>query len=74
MTSNARRIALLIGFMIAFMLPKRVDCGYPGAEACGAIVDGRSCTPYVVEPWGFFLIELLVHSNVGFAYSHGDSC
>ena len=29
MTSSGRRIAFLIGIVIAFMLPKKVECGYP---------------------------------------------
>jgi len=74
MTSSGRRIAFLIGIVIAFMLPKKVECGYAGATGCGKIVDHRQCTPYDVEPWGFYLIEHLAKSNVGFAYSHGDDC
>jgi len=74
MTSSGRRIAFLIGVLIAFMLPKRVECGYPGAAACGRVVDGRRCTGYQVEPWGFYLIEVLARTNVGFAYETGEDC
>ena len=40
MTSSGRRIAFLLGILVAFALPKRVDCGYPGNDcrrgaACG---------------------------------------
>lgn len=73
MTSSGRRIAFLIGVVIAFMLPKKVECGYPGAT-CGALVDHRWCKEYEMEPWGFYLLEHLVGSNVGFAYSHDKDC
>lgn len=72
MTSNGRRIAFLIGITIAFMLPKKVECGYPAAAACSIVIKYVSCTPYEVEPWGFFLIEHLVKMNVGFAYKRAD--
>ena len=74
MTSNGRRIAFLIGIVIAFMLPKKVECGYSGATGCGTFIDGRRCTPYDIEPWGFSLIEHLAGTNVGFAYSSGEDC
>jgi hypothetical protein len=74
MSSNGRRLAFLIGIGIAFMLPKRVNCGYSAAESCSFQRAGRLCTPAEVEPWGFYLIELVVKSNVGFAYSHDDGC
>jgi hypothetical protein len=72
MTSSGRRWAFLIGCVIAFALPKRVDCGYPGGQ-CDRIVGGKSCS-YEVEPLGFFAIEYLVGRDVGFAYSSGDDC
>lgn len=74
MTSSGRRIAFFIGVAIAFMLPKRVDCEFPGATSCGRVVDHRWCTPYELEPFGFYLIEHLASRNVGFAYSRGDGC
>jgi hypothetical protein len=55
------------------MLPKRVDCGFP-AGTCTHFVGRDQCTPYEVEPWGFYLIEKLAHRDVGFAYSHDDGC
>lgn len=73
MTSNGRLLAALLGIAIAFMLPKRVECGYPGAY-CGRIVDKDRCTRFDVEPWGFFLIESVVKTNVGFAYSSEEEC
>jgi hypothetical protein len=73
MTSGGRRVAFLIGVIIAFMLPKRVDCGFP-AGTCTRFVGRSQCTPYEVEPWGFYLIEKLARRDVGFAYSHDDGC
>lgn len=69
MSSSGRRIAFLIGVLIAFALPKRVDGGYPGAPP-----PLGPCKTYEVEPWGFYLIEYLAGRNIGFAYSHGDDC
>ena len=40
MTSNGRRIAFLIAVMIVFFLPKKVDCGYPGALGCSPLRRG----------------------------------
>lgn len=74
MTSNGRRLAFLIGIVIAFMLPKKVECGFNGASGCGTIIDGRRCTPYEVAPWGFYLIEFFANGNVGFRYSSGIDC
>lgn len=71
MTSNGRRIAFLIGVAVAFMLPKRVECGYPGAEC---IVERQGCRPYEIEPLGFFLLEHAFKRNVGFGYSTGTDC
>jgi len=71
MTSSGRRIAFFLGVLIAFMLPKRVECGSPDAQC---VLPGDRCTPYEVEPWGFYLLELLVHRDVGFAYKSGADC
>ena len=73
MTSGGKRIAFFLGIVIALALPKRVDCGYPGAD-CKVIGGGKTCAPYEVEPLGFYLIEYIVGRNVGFAYSSGDDC
>lgn len=74
MTSNGRRLAFLIGLVIAFMLPKRVECGYAGSTECRRVVNHRPCTMYEIEPWGFSLIERLVDRDVGFAYSVDRDC
>jgi hypothetical protein len=73
MTSSGRRLAFLFGVLIAFALPKRVECGYPGAT-CSRLGEGTTCGRYEVEPWGFYLIEYVVGRDVGFAYSSGDDC
>lgn len=75
MTANGRRIAGLIAVLIVFFIPKKVECGYPGALACSALegVSRRACTPHEVEPFGFFLLEHLAGDNVGFAYSR-ETC
>ena len=63
MTSSGRRWAFLLGLVIAFALPKRVE------HATIA-----RCTRYEVEPFGFYLIERAVGRGVGFAYESGDEC
>lgn len=74
MTSSGKRIAALIGIAIAFMLPKHVECGYPGGS-CGHDGSFRHwCQGYQVEPVGFFVIELIVKQDVGFAYATGEDC
>jgi hypothetical protein len=73
MSSNARRWALVIGALIAFALPKQVECGYPGAR-CAKAVGKEVCTRSELEPWGFYLIESVVGRDVGFAYSTTDDC
>lgn len=74
MTSSGRRLAFFIGVAIAFALPKRVECSYPGATTCGRLVGRQWCTPYELEPFGFYLIEHLAGRNIGFAYTRGDGC
>lgn len=66
-------MAFLIGILIAFGLPKHVECGYPDAQ-CSVIVDRQECAPYEVEPWGFSLLERVFKRDIGFAYSHGLAC
>lgn len=73
MTSSGRLWALVFGIVIAFALPKHVECGYPGAE-CARIVHREKCVAYELEPWGFYLIEKLANRDVGFAYKSGEDC
>ena len=68
MSARGKRWAFLIGAVIAFALPKKVERGtHPGPT-------GYPCTRYEVEPWGFYLIELVVGGKVGFAYSSDEDC
>jgi hypothetical protein len=74
MTSHGTRIALAAAVVIALALPKRVECSYPG-DSCGHAGKGRTiCTSYEIEPFGFYVIELVAHRDVGFAYQTGDDC
>jgi hypothetical protein len=73
MTSSGRRIAFLIGLLVAIALPKKIECGYPGGT-CQRIVDRRACQWYEVEPFGFYLLESVFGRDIGFAYSTGDDC
>jgi hypothetical protein len=73
MRSDGRRIAFILGVLIAIALPKRVECGYPGGS-CERIVDHRACRSYEIEPFGFYLLESVFDRDLGFAYSSGDDC
>jgi len=74
MTTRGTHLALAIAVVIAFLLPKRVDCGYPGAT-CGHVGRWKTiCTDYEIEPLGFYVIELAVKRNVGFAYATDADC
>lgn len=74
MTSRGKRITAVIAIMIAFFLPKHVDCGYPDGRCNHEGMFRQTCTPYELEPLGLFLIEKLAHRNVGFAYTSGETC
>ena len=75
MTTRGRRIAFFAGALIAFALPKHVECGYPGGTCQHAgPLHGQLCTSYEIEPWGFYLIELAVGRDVAFAYTSGEDC
>lgn len=74
LTSRGKRITAAIAVIIAFLLPKNVECGYPGGE-CGRIGMFRQvCKYYELEPLGFFLLERLLDRDVGFAYRKGEEC
>jgi hypothetical protein len=73
MTSRGRMIAALIGITIAFMLPKRIECGL-GGVGCKRIVNKVGCDAYEVEPWGFYLLERVFRTDIGFAYEVTADC
>ena len=74
MTTRGTRIAFAIAVLIGLALPKRVECGYPGAR-CGHAGKWQTvCSSYQIEPFGFYLIELVAQRDVGFAYESGDDC
>lgn len=74
MSTRGTHIAFGIAVAIAFFLPKRVDCGYPGASCNRAGTWQRICTDYQIEPVGFYALELLVKRDIGFAYSSDSEC
>lgn len=74
MTSRGKRLAGLFALVVLFMLPKHVECGFPGAR-CGHMgVFKQVCKAWELEPLGFFLLEKLADRDVGFAYSSGEDC
>jgi hypothetical protein len=74
MSTRGTHVAVAIAVAIAFLLPKRVECSFPGAS-CGHAGRGRTlCTDYQVEPLGIYAIELPAKRDVGFAYSSGSDC
>lgn len=74
MTSSGMRWAFLFGFLLAIALPKRVPCGVPGAECTHQGKWRTMCTPYELEPFGFYLLEVAFRRDIGFAYSTGEDC
>ncbi|MGE0870417.1 MAG: hypothetical protein AB7P03_17775 [Kofleriaceae bacterium] len=75
MTSRGKQVAFIFACIAVFLLPKRVDCGYPGGQ-CGTYSRDRTmyCTTSDLEPFGLFLIERIAGRNVGFAYSRDVTC
>ncbi|MGE0549095.1 MAG: hypothetical protein AB7O24_14395 [Kofleriaceae bacterium] len=75
MTSRGKQVAFIFACIAVFLLPKRVDCGFPGGR-CGRYSRDRTmfCTTRDLEPLGFFLIEQVAERNVGFAYAREETC
>jgi hypothetical protein len=74
MSTRGTQFAFVFAIVIALALPKRVECRFPGAT-CGHAGRWRTtCTDYEIEPLAFYLIELAVKRDVGFAYSAGEDC
>jgi len=74
MTTRGTRLAMVFAMVIVCFLPKRVDCGWPGGECAKPGRFRQMCSPYEVEPLGFFAIEYILHRDIGFAYSSGEEC
>jgi hypothetical protein len=75
MSTSGKRWAALFGIALALSLPKKVECGYPGSECVRAGTWQREvCRSYEHEPLGFYLLELWLERDIGFAYSSGESC
>lgn len=74
MSTRGTRLTFVFAVIVAFLLPKRVECGYPGAT-CGHAGKWRTtCTDVEIEPIGFYVIELIAKRDVGFAYSAEEDC
>jgi hypothetical protein len=74
MTTRGTHLALVIAAAAAFFLPKRVDCSFPG-QSCNVAGPHHSiCASHDVEPLGFYGLELVLHRDLGFAYSTEIEC
>jgi hypothetical protein len=74
MSTRGTRIAFVFAIAVACLLPKRVECSYPGAT-CGRAGRWRTtCTDFEIEPLAFYLVELAARRDLGFAYSRGEDC
>jgi hypothetical protein len=73
MTSRGKQVAALIALLLAGLLPRHVECGFPGAT-CTRYEARGACRDYEVEPIAFYLLERLLERDVGFAYSTGETC
>lgn len=73
MTTRGTRLAFALAVVIALALPKRIECRSAGAH-CAASPRAAACATYEIEPFGFYLAELVVDRNVGFAYETGGDC
>ena len=73
-STRGMRVAYLLGLVLAFCLPKRVECGIPDRRCEQRSSIGLVCNPYEVEPLGFYALEKLAGKDVGFAYSHDEDC
>jgi hypothetical protein len=74
MTSRGKQLTALIAILIAGLLPKHVECGFPGGSCTRYEADRQVCRDYEVEPIAFYLLERLLDRDVGFAYSTGETC
>lgn len=73
-STRGMRWAYLFGLLLAFSLPKQVECGYPGGKCETRSAFNLVCHEYQIEPLGFYALEKLAGHDVGFAYSSNESC
>jgi hypothetical protein len=74
MTTRGRVLAGVIGIAVAFLMPKRLPCHFPG-QACERLdAGGRLCKAEEVEPLGVWALEWLVRRDVGLAYRRSETC
>jgi hypothetical protein len=74
LSTRGMRWAYAFGLTVALLLPKRVDCGVPDVRCDRRSALGLLCHAYELEPWGLYGLELVMHRDVGFAYSRGEEC
>ena len=74
MSTRGTHVAVVVAIVLAFLLPRRVPCGHPGATCSRPGFLHTTCTRYELEPYGFYVIELIAKRDVGFAYSSGEDC
>lgn len=74
MSTRGTYVALAIALVIVLLLPRRVDCGRPGASCHRAGKWRTTCTAYEIEPLAFYALELVLDRNVGFAYARDEEC
>ena len=74
LSSRGKQITFVFALGFLFALPKRVECGYPGGVCTRVGTFHRVCTDSELEPLGFYLIELIAKTDVGFAYSTSEDC
>lgn len=76
LSSSGKQWAALVALSLGMCLPKHVKCGYPAAAGTCQVQGPfrQTCEAYELEPLGFFLVELLIGDDVGFAYKSGQDC
>ncbi len=73
-STRGMRWAYLLGLLIAFLMPRKVECDFPGGKCEKRTTLGLVCQRYEVEPLGFYAMEKVAGHDVGFAYSHDETC
>jgi hypothetical protein len=65
---------MLFGVLLGLSLPIKVPCLRPGGACDPAFVDGRSCNPTDLEPFGVYLAEWLSGRDLPIAYRTWFDC